>query len=408
MRIFVIYFILLTVNTSCSGIFSGNQENDTDDILEKSAVQLQKIEAKITDSVNHTHPFPVSLSPDGTITFADAQNKYSGYYPGILWIMFELTGEEYWKNQAEKYTMLLKMPGEIVPENFSGHAYLSAYGNGYRLTGNENYRKMLVAASRKLISGFHAEAGCLGEVELSGNDTVFYVSPSHFMDLELLFDVSAETGEPVFANIAVKHAQTCLQMSFASDFEKPVDITQKNRMISFNRYENKNSPKSGQPDFYQWAEYLYGYTMVYENTGNPHFLKKAENIARFIIQQTKSEKTDAKQENTDNSGQEIHAADAAAYAIAADALVELAGLSGNKDTYMVAAEWFYKRLSDPGFSDRGENMGNPVFAAWPDHISGSPGLIPSAFTGYFFLKTLKRKIQTGNTPYSVQNLPNKQ
>jgi unsaturated chondroitin disaccharide hydrolase len=55
-------------------------------------------------------------STDGTWTFESSTNKIGwtqGFYPGLLWFMYERTGREpFWRTKAEAWRLLRRAPGK--------------------------------------------------------------------------------------------------------------------------------------------------------------------------------------------------------------------------------------------------------------------------------------------------------
>src|SRR5438105_3494993 len=73
-----------------------------------------------------------------------------GFFPGILWLLHEHTGEPEWRRLAEQYTRPLE------PRQFDrtihdlGFLFFSTYLRWYRKTGDAALRPILVDAGRTL------------------------------------------------------------------------------------------------------------------------------------------------------------------------------------------------------------------------------------------------------------------
>ena len=46
-------------------------------------------------------PSPRNIEPDGSMRLVDPTDWCSGFFPGELWYMYEYTGDDFWKQQAE-------------------------------------------------------------------------------------------------------------------------------------------------------------------------------------------------------------------------------------------------------------------------------------------------------------------
>ncbi|MDD4429482.1 MAG: glucuronyl hydrolase, partial [Paludibacter sp.] len=70
-----------------------------------------------------------------------------GFWPGILWYNYENTKDENILSSAEHYTEILE-PLTLLPayDHDLGFQLFCSYGNGYRLTGNEKYKEVVLNA----------------------------------------------------------------------------------------------------------------------------------------------------------------------------------------------------------------------------------------------------------------------
>ena len=60
-----------------------------------------------------------------------------GYFAGMLWMMFEATGDSAWLAPAGRYTRLLEHLKTDVNNIDVGILFYPSFAKGYRLTGNE-------------------------------------------------------------------------------------------------------------------------------------------------------------------------------------------------------------------------------------------------------------------------------
>ena len=73
-----------------------------------------------------------------------------GFYPGIFWLLHKVTGETYWRQQAEKYTVPLAGRRFDRDVHDLGFLFFSTYSRWYRLTGDATHRQILIDAGRTL------------------------------------------------------------------------------------------------------------------------------------------------------------------------------------------------------------------------------------------------------------------
>ena len=219
MRTSHIIFLLLALTMSCKKNSAGDNlisdKTLQSKIVDQEYYALSELKKVETDK---SRIFPRTLDADGEIVRVGKNDWTSGFYPGILWLMYDMTEDETWAMDAKKYTELLESEKFNDSNHDIGFKMMSSFGQGYRLTGNMDYRDVLIQSARTLITRFNENVGCIRSWDHHKDKWDFPVIIDNMMNLELLFWASKETGDPVFANIAVKHAQTTMQNHFRSDY----------------------------------------------------------------------------------------------------------------------------------------------------------------------------------------------
>ena len=86
---------------------------------------------------------PQSIASDSTFKSSTIYWWCSGFYPGSLWYIYEYTQNEAVKTLAEKNTLKLDPIQYVTNDHDVGFQLNCSYGNGFRLTGNEDYKKVL-------------------------------------------------------------------------------------------------------------------------------------------------------------------------------------------------------------------------------------------------------------------------
>jgi hypothetical protein len=101
------------------------QETIQTDIIEKSGKILN----------------PRTIDKDGNIVYVPIDDWCSGFFPGNIWHMYELTGDQKWLPLAEKYTEDLDSVQYLTWHHDVGFMIGSSYLNGYRFAGKEEYSR---------------------------------------------------------------------------------------------------------------------------------------------------------------------------------------------------------------------------------------------------------------------------
>src|SRR5690606_4973250 len=134
----------------------------------------------------------------------------NGFWAGILWYVYEGTGNERIRTEAEKFTeeieTVLYRP---VKSHDLGFIFNCSYGNGYRLTKNKEYIKVLITAADSLSHLFNPKVGTFLSWPAQVKKKVYYPHNTiidNMMNLELLLEASKLSGDKEYYKMAVSHA----------------------------------------------------------------------------------------------------------------------------------------------------------------------------------------------------------
>ncbi|MCK5694347.1 MAG: glycoside hydrolase family 88 protein, partial [Bacteroidales bacterium] len=274
--------------TSCKGPSGGPDMITLDEIvsqLELLDANIIKVQAEDPLTANgQKRVVPRTINKDGSLSVVPAGDWTSGFYPGVLWLMYELTEDVDWKEKAIKYTDLLEDQQYNGSNHDVGFRMFCSYGNALRLTGDESYIPILEQSSKTLIARYYAYVGCIRSWDFNQENWQCPVIIDNMMNLELLFWASKQTGDPVYYDIAFTHALTTMKNHFRPDNSSihVVDydtITGDVRKMNTHQgYADESAWSRGQA----WG--LYGYTATYRLTDHIDFLKQAESIATFLLE----------------------------------------------------------------------------------------------------------------------------
>ncbi|GAA3619269.1 glycoside hydrolase family 88 protein [Flavivirga jejuensis] len=397
MRLFSICLVIILTN-SCKI----NREHDTNDdilLIEKAFNQLQYASAvKKFDYISKEKIFPRSTDKTGKLRLVDKKDWTSGFFPGVLWLMYDLTKENNWKGKAIEYTQVLESEKFNASNHDIGFKMMSSFGLGYKITNNKNYREILIRSAKTLVTRFNENVGSIRSWDHNKDKWEFPVIIDNLMNLELLFWAWKETGDSVFYNIAVKHAKTTKKNHFRNDFSTYHVVgynSDSGKVVSKNTYQ-------GYADESCWARgqawALYGYTMIYRETQNPEFLKQAENIANYIINIASLPKDYIPLWDFSLLDIEKEPRDTSAAAIIASALFELSTFTEyNKTIYLQVANRIMESLSsNQYFNTLGENNGFLLKHATGHKPMNSEIDVPLIYADYYYLEALSRKIKIKN------------
>ncbi len=388
-------FIILFLLHSCNS-FHKDQNGCIDDTIKIAKEQLLYSNKIVSDALvqneGDEYVSPRSVSNDKKIILVPSKDWCSGFYPGIFWQMAKLTDDTSWVEIARKYT------APIEQEKFNGNTHdmgfkvFCSFGNGYLQTSEPEYREILIQAAKTLITRFNEEVGCIRSWDHNSDKWDFPVIIDNMMNLELLFWASKETGDPIYHNIAVEHAETTMKNHFRDDYSSyhVIDYNPETGEVENKHTHQGYTHESAWSRGQAWG--LYGFTMVYRETKDEKFLLHADKIAQYIL--THPNLPQNKIPYWDFNAPEIpnEPYDASAAAIIASALYELSIYSKNKSNYLKVADKTISTLSSPEFlAEPGTNHGFLL-----KHSTGSkPGSseidTPLIYADYYFIEALIRK-----------------
>jgi rhamnogalacturonyl hydrolase YesR len=337
----------------------------------------------------------------GKIKYIGREDWTSGFFPGSMWYMYELTGDQTWKNYAVKYTEALDSVKYITWNHDVGFMIQCSYGNGLRLGGSKNYRDVIIQAAKSLSTRFRPAAGIIQSwnVDRGWQSTRGWECPviiDNMMNLELLFNASRLTGDSSFYKIAVSHADQTMKNHYRPDYScyhvvdyNPADGSVRHRHTA-QGYAHESSWARGQA----WG--IYGFTVCYRETGDIKYLRQAQKAFNFVIHHKNFPSDFIPYWDFDAPKIPNEPRDASAAAIIASALYEMAEYENGK-YYKEWADKIMNSLASSAYrAELGEN-GNFILKHSVGSIPHGQEIdVPLNYADYYFLEALirKRKIES--------------
>jgi unsaturated chondroitin disaccharide hydrolase len=359
------------------------------ELLDENVIRIQA-EDPLTPN-GQKRVVPRTINKDGSLSVASAGDWTSGFYPGVLWYMFELTGEAEWKEKALKYTDLLEDQQYNGSNHDVGFRMFCSYGNALRLTGDESYIFVLEQSAKTLIVRYYANVGSIRSWNFNEQIWQCPVIIDNMMNLELLFWASKQTGDPIFQDIAFTHAMTTIENHFRSD-NSSVHVVDYDTITGAVRMKNTHQ---GYADESSWARGqswgLYGFTMTYRLTDHIDFLKQAERIADYLLEHPNMPEDLVPYWDYNAPGIPDEPRDASAAAIMASALYELCNYSKKGAWYKEKADQITESLGTTYASAPGENYGFILGHSVGHKPNNSEVDVPINYADYYYLEALLRK-----------------
>lgn len=152
--------------------------------------------------------FPSSATRNQTYGVIDNIEWTDGFWTGLLWLCYEYTGDDAFKELALKNvgSFLNRVEKRIELDHHDlGFLYSLSCVAGYKLTGSAEGRKAGLLAADKLMERFQEKGGFIQAWgELGARDNYRLIIDC-LLNIPLLHWASLETGNPVYRNAAVRH-----------------------------------------------------------------------------------------------------------------------------------------------------------------------------------------------------------
>jgi len=386
-RLIIKGFVFLVVLSSC------NNEKPLNKIIDESLAFSAKQYALMAEVMKDKPDlFPRTIDASGALVTSNSGWWTSGFFPGSLWYLYEYTKDEKIKQAAIQMTSRIEKEKTNTGTHDLGFMLYCSFGNGFMITGEESYKDVLLTGARSLSTRFRPNIGCIQSWG-SRKGWQCPVIIDNMMNLELLMWAFNQSGDSSFYKIAVTHADTTLKNHFRDDFSSW-------HVVSYDTITGKVETKQtaqGFSDGSSWARGqswgLYGYTVMYRETGLQRYLDQAEHIADFLINHPNLPEDKIPYWDYDAPDIPDAKRDASAGAIMASALTELSGYVGEdkKVQYLAVAEKQIRSLASPSYlAKTGENADFILM-----HSVGSlPGKsevdVPLTYADYYFIEALLR------------------
>jgi unsaturated chondroitin disaccharide hydrolase len=354
--------------------------------LEYAFTQVKKTLAALPD----TALMPVSTKPDGSWMTAGIYDWRSGFFPGCLWMAYAYRPDDLLKAAAAGWTVKLEPIKDYSGNHDVGFMIFCSFGNGYRLTGDEKYREVILRAARSLAKRYNPRVGLIQSWN-ADRRWQYPVIIDNMMNLELLFWAARHGGDSDLSAIAETHALNTLKNHVRADGSTwhVVDYDPATGNIrgkhTHQGYADSTAWSRGQA----WG--VYGFTMVYRETKNPLFLKAAQILADYYISHLPEDFIpfwDFQAPGIPNEPR-----DSSAAAIASSGLLELSVLAGDekdRNRYRQAALNMLSSLCTPKYMTEGSPGAAILRHATGSKPHGSDVDASLIYGDYYFLEALLR------------------
>ncbi|MDX1642426.1 MAG: glycoside hydrolase family 88 protein [Balneolaceae bacterium] len=353
---------------------------------------------------------PAHTDPETGKWVALSRNEWtSGYFAGALWFMYKFTGDEKWKEYAKQWTEDMAPTANKKNDHDTGLRIYGSFGNGFTLTQNRQYVRVILKGAQTLSSRYSADIDAIKSWDpWESLDATYPVIIDSMMNLELLFMAANYSGNSDWETLAIRHAKTVYKHHFREDgsvyhivdFDNSGNV---NRKFTIQGYGPNSVWARGQA----WA--IYGFTMAYRYTKQPEFLDAANKAAQYFITHLPNDFVpwyDFLEPAIPNTTR-----DASAASIAASGLMELYSFTDNPLYFNTSVNILNSLMTD--YSTQNTAGSSILLRATIHRGDDERGTI---YADYYFLEAIKRykelmgknfpEIETESPFFLEQNYPN--
>ncbi|MFB2118382.1 glycoside hydrolase family 88 protein [Parapedobacter sp. 2B3] len=334
-----------------------------------------------------------------TSVFSNTGWWTSGFYPGSLLYLYEYSGDAELLELAKAKLAILEKEKLNKGTHDLGFMLYCSFGNALRLTGDTAaYKEILLIGAESLSSRYNPVVKAIRSWE----GWTYPVIIDNMMNLEFLTQASKLSGDPKYREIAVTHANTTIKNHYRPDYSSyhVIDYNPADGSIVGKKTAQGAFDESAWSRGQAWG--LYGYVMMYRETGDGAYLDFAKHIASFILNHPNM--PDDRVPYWDFDAPDLDEAspyaaeyktyrDASTASILASALIELSTQTSGDERrgYITTAEKILQSLSSaPYKAEIGTNGGFILKHSVGSIPHGSEIDVPLTYADYYYVEALIR------------------
>ena len=339
--------------------------------------------------------FPSSATKNNEYGIIENIEWTDGFWTGLLWLAYEYTGDEKYRELADKNVASFKNRVEKdieLDHHDLGFLYSLATVSGYKLTGSKDAREASIKAANKLISRYQEKGEFIQAWgELGSKDHYRFIIDC-LLNIPLLYWASDEIGDAKYRNIANKHFVTSCNNVIRDDasafhtFYMDNETGKPLRGVTRQGYSDDSAWARGQA----WG--VYGIPLNYRYTRNESCFNLYEGMTNYFLNRLPKDNV-CYWDLIFNDGDD-HSKDSSAAAIAVCGMHEmnkyLPEVDENKEVYKYAMHNILRSLIENYMNPEIE-PGKPVLLHGVYSWHSGKGVDEGNIWGdYFFLEALIR------------------
>lgn len=353
--------------------------------------------AKTTKEIGASFPYTTTDGKYEKFAYKDEINWWTnGFYPGILWLLYQDTKDERYSNLARSCEDKLDeaLYGFSGLHHDVGFMWILSAVADYKLTGNKESRKRGLMAASFLMSRFNVNGNFIRAWNGDGAEGIVIIDS--MMNIPLLSWAAKEQNDPRFSALAKCHADTINKYYFDEEGASAHIVVFDPETGKFLRKETGQgySDTSAWSRGQSWA--IYGFTLAYLNLGDKAYLERAKKSAKYFMNHVGEDNVP----DTDfRAPKEPIRKDTSAGAVAACGLLELSKIvsEDEKDWYIESADRLLRGLINHcDFSNEEQSiLQNSSFQYHGTELLSSPLI----YGDYYLLEALQKRVMENQVSF---------
>lgn len=369
------------------------KEEPMEAVIERGLETATRQALLMAESLENTPGLLPKSIDKGKLETSDYSWWCSGFFPGELWYLYENNPSDSLKKYAQMYTARVEEAQHITYSHDLGFMLYCSFGNGLRLTGNPAYRDVLLTGARSLATRYNSKVGLIRSWDFNKDKWQYPVIIDNMMNLEFFTWATRETGDEQYREMALSHADKTLAHHFRPDYSCY-------HVVSYDTLTARPHIKQthqGAADSSAWARgqawALYGYTMMYRETGVAAYLDQARHVARYLMEHPRMPADKIPYWDFDAPGIPDVPRDASAAAVMASALIELSQMDAGDfgRQCMAFAQAQIRSLSSPDYLAKvGDNCHFALMHSTGNFPGNGEVDVPLSYADYYYVEALLR------------------
>ena len=258
-------------------------------LLTKSEVKqaIDKVIKQIDMNMGYfKDKFPYSATKENKYPIIENIEWTDGFWTGLLWLAYEYTGENKYKELAEKNVLSFKnrVDKDIELDHHDlGFLYSLSCVSAYKLTGSEIAKEASIKAADKLITRYQEKGKFIQAWGELGNKDHYRFIIDCLLNIPLLYWATDVTNNEKYRQVAENHFETACNYVIRDDASA---------FHTFYMNPEDGSPvkgvtRQGYSDDSAWARGqawgIYGIPLNYKSTRNGHAFNLYKGMTNYFL-----------------------------------------------------------------------------------------------------------------------------